>query len=154
MRTWHWWSWLASRSRQTNKKSLPWTVGIQPRPSGVTPQYPDRQSDRQTDSQTLRRLTQMWNQFFRLDLPIVNLSGFVKKEGESSEDCSANNLRMRTEQGASVGRHQGSPKQGPWMAFQYWARLGRISIHPSLAWLKLTLYHLWYCWDRTNDNSG
>ena len=52
MRTWHWWWSLASRSRQTNKKSLPGTVGIQPRPSGVTLPYLDRQSVRRTDRQT------------------------------------------------------------------------------------------------------
>ena len=42
---------------------------------------------------------QAQNQFFGLDLSIVSLSGFVKKEGESFEDCSANNLRIRTKQG-------------------------------------------------------
>ena len=96
--------WLASRSRETNKKSLPWTVatqvktlqGDQGRPTGRL--------------ENIQREDAVTTSFHQLDFPIVNLPNPVKKKGKikSFEDLlAANNLRIRiTNREGSVGGRQ------------------------------------------------
>ena len=65
--------WLASRPRETNKKSLPWTVATQ-----VKTLQGDQ--DRQTGRlENIQREDAVTTSFHQLDCPIVNLPIPVKK---------------------------------------------------------------------------